>query len=237
MEIGPGTGALTRLLMERYADLEVIEIDSRAVDYLRDVYPDLTIHEQDVLKTDWQGLATSPISVVGNLPYYITSPILFSVLDRRELFSSAVFMMQKEVAERLVAKPRTKDYGILSVQTQLWSKPEYLFSVSRHVFTPKPNVESAVVRLTFDHSTEPQENTRLDTQVDAGKIKMVVRTAFNQRRKTLSNALKSILVERFPDAETRADFAAAQGLSRRAEELTPLEFVDLTRAIYDLRVE
>jgi 16S rRNA (adenine1518-N6/adenine1519-N6)-dimethyltransferase len=223
MEIGPGTGAVTQFLFQRYPDLEVIEIDSRAVEFLREQYPKLVIHQQDVLKTDWSGVGNSPISVIGNLPYYITSPILFSVLDQRQLFTSAVFMMQKEVAERLVAKPRTKDYGILSVQTQLWSTPEYLFSVSRHVFNPKPNVESAVVRLTFDTP---------DPRVDAAKIKLVIRTAFNQRRKTLSNALKPILSERFPDAEERAEFGASQGLSRRAEELTPQEFVPLTKAIY-----
>lgn len=227
MEIGPGTGAVTRLLYERYPDLEVIEIDSRAAEFLRKAYPELTIHEQDVLKTDWSGLSGGqrPISVVGNLPYYITSPILFSVIDRRELFTSAVFMMQKEVAERLIASPRTKEYGILSVQTQLWSTPEYLFSVSRHVFNPKPNVESAVVRLTF--------NTP-DPGVDAAKIKTVVRTAFNQRRKTLSNALKPILSDRLPDAGDRAAFADTHRLQRRAEELTPPEFAELTRAIYDV---
>jgi len=159
---------------------------------------------------------------VGNLHYYITSPILFSVLDRRELFTQAVFMMQREVALRLTALPRTKDYGILSVQTQLWSRPEYLFTVSRNVFHPRPNVESAVVRLSFDTP---------DPGVDRSRLKLVVRTAFSQRRKTLNNALKPILKEHIPDDAAREAFAAEHQLGRRAEELQPNEFIDLTRAI------
>jgi 16S rRNA (adenine1518-N6/adenine1519-N6)-dimethyltransferase len=163
------------------------------------------------------------ISVVGNLPYYITSPILFSVIDNRGLFKEAVFMMQKEVAERLVAKPRTKAYGILSVQTQIWSNVDYLFTVSRHVFNPKPNVESAVVKLRFN-SPVPE--------VDPVKLKLVIRTAFNQRRKTLNNALKTLLHDQFPDLLIRQEFAEKWTLNRRAEELTPLEFVELTNAMY-----
>lgn len=163
------------------------------------------------------------ISVVGNLPYYITSPILFSVIDNRHLFREAVFMMQKEVAERLVAQPRTKAYGILSVQTQIWSNVEYLFTVSRHVFNPKPNVESAVVKLLFNNNVP---------QVDPIKLKLVIRTAFNQRRKTLNNALKTLLNERFSDPVDRQKFADSWQLNRRAEELTPLEFVELTNSLY-----
>ncbi|KPQ00948.1 MAG: ribosomal RNA small subunit methyltransferase A [Bacteroidetes bacterium HLUCCA01] len=223
VEIGPGTGAVTGVLLQRFPGLEVVEIDPRAADFLQQTYPGLTIHRQDILKTDWNSFEGGPISVVGNLPYYITSPILFSVLDRRELFTQAVFMMQREVALRLTAQPRTKDYGILSVQTQLWSRPEYLFTVSRNVFHPRPNVESAVVRLTFDTP---------DPGVDRSRLKLVVRTAFSQRRKTLNNALKPILKEHIPDDAAREAFAAEHQLGRRAEELQPNEFIDLTRAIY-----
>jgi 16S rRNA (adenine1518-N6/adenine1519-N6)-dimethyltransferase len=226
VEIGPGTGAVTRELVRKYPDLEVIEIDPRAIEVLRSEFPSLVIHHQDVLDTHWDGFNTDTagkISVIGNLPYYITSPILFSVLDRRELFNEAVFMMQKEVADRLVAPPGSKTYGILSVQTQLLCRPEYLFMVSRHVFNPKPNVESAVVKLYFDGPAP---------DCDLKSLKTVVRTAFNQRRKTLSNALKPVLKAQIPDDDQRDVFIKDFELSRRAEVLTPQEFVGLTRALF-----
>ncbi len=227
IEIGPGTGAVTRELIQRHADLEVIEIDQRAIEVLKKEFPKLIIHHQDVLDTQWDGfnsVSNGLISVVGNLPYYITSPILFSVLDRRELFHEAVFMMQKEVADRLVAPPGSKTYGILSVQTQLLCRPEYLFTVSRHVFNPKPNVESAVVKLHFDNPAP---------ECDLKSLKTVVRTAFNQRRKTLSNALKPVLKEQIPDDDHRENIIKDFDLSRRAEVLTPQEFVGLTRALFN----
>lgn len=233
VEIGPGTGALTAELFKRFPQLEVIEIDSRAVEYLQNTWPALKIHQTDVLETSWDdfienrtsgenNISKYKISLVGNLPYYITSPILFSVLDRRELFQEVVIMIQKEVAERLIAKKRTKDYGILSVQTQLLAQPEYLFTVSRHVFNPKPNVESAVVKLRFD---------RPAPDVNLNNLKKVVRMAFGQRRKTLSNSLKTLLVEQFPDEDLRKKLTPELGLQRRAEELEPGEFVTLTKRI------
>jgi 16S rRNA (adenine1518-N6/adenine1519-N6)-dimethyltransferase len=227
VEIGPGTGAVTAELVLKYPQLEVIEIDERAVAFLKATYPDLVIHQTDVLKASWDDLAQSSenkqIALIGNLPYYITSPILFSVLDRRELFQEAVFMIQKEVADRLVAVPRTKDYGILSVQTQLLSRPEYLFTVSRHVFNPKPNVESAVIKLHFDKPAP---------EADLHQLKTVIRMSFGQRRKTMNNSLKPLLTEKIPDAELRREFSEKMGLHRRAEELEPNEFVGLTNAIY-----
>jgi len=227
VEIGPGTGAVTRQLILKHPDLEVIEIDPRAIEVLKKEFPTLKIHHQDVLDTHWECFGADSkgnISVVGNLPYYITSPILFSVLDRRELFHEAIFMMQKEVADRLVAPPGSKTYGILSVQTQLLCRPEYLFTVSRHVFNPKPNVESAVVKLHFDIPAP---------DCDLKNLKTVVRTAFNQRRKTLSNALKPILKEQIPDDALRENLIRDFELSRRAEVLTPQEFVGLTRALFN----
>ncbi len=226
VEIGPGTGAVTRELIQQHPDLEVIEIDPRAIEVLKREFPTLKIHHQDILDTHWEGFGSesnASISVVGNLPYYITSPILFSVLDRRELFHEAIFMMQKEVVDRLIAPPGSKTYGILSVQTQLLCRPEYLFTVSRHVFNPKPNVESAVVKLNFDQPP-------LDCELNA--LKTVVRTAFNQRRKTLSNALKPILKKQIPDDEHREKIIRDFDLSRRAEVLAPAEFVGLTRALF-----
>lgn len=186
IEIGPGTGALTEALLERFEEVHAVELDQRAIKVLEEKFPGLPVHHQDVLKVDWSELSIGKekTHVVGNLPYYITSQILFSLLESRAMLADALLMMQKEVAERLVSEIRTKDYGILSVQTQLMSSPEILFPVSRHCFNPPPNVESAVVRLTFDKG-------KLDCSDD--HLKTVVRTAFNQRRKKLSNALKPVI--------------------------------------------
>lgn len=186
IEIGPGTGALTQALLEEFDDVHAIEIDTRAVKLLEQSFADLKIHVGDILKVNWEELSAGKMKthIIGNLPYYITSQILFSLLEAREHLTDAILMMQKEVAERLVADIRTKDYGILSVQTQLMSSPEILFQVSRHCFSPPPKVESAVIRLVFDKGPLACSDDHL---------KKVVRTAFNQRRKKLSNALKPIL--------------------------------------------
>jgi len=186
IEIGPGTGALTKALVERYEDVVAVELDQRAIEVLKEKFEDLEIHHENILEADWEALSAGKqkTHVVGNLPYYITSQILFSLLEHREQIADALLMMQKEVAERIVAEIRTKDYGILSVQTQLMSTPEILFPVSRHCFSPQPNVESAVLKLAFDKGPLACSDQQLKT---------VVRTAFNQRRKKLSNALKPIV--------------------------------------------
>ena len=122
IEIGPGTGALTAWLVEKFEDIHAIELDQRAVEVLKNELPDITIHQKDVLKVNW-GEMVDPAKkniVMGNLPYYITSPILFDLLENRNLFAEAILMMQKEVAERLVAEASSKEYGILSVQAQLF---------------------------------------------------------------------------------------------------------------------
>jgi len=212
IEIGPGTGALTEYLLESYKNLTAIEIDQRAVEVLNERFPNLRLIQKDILKIDWDEVLGSEtgVHVVGNLPYYITSQILFNVMDQRKRFKSAIFMMQKEVAQRLIAEPHTKDYGILSVQVQLMSTPEILFDVSRNSFYPPPNVESSVVKLTFD---------KADLNCSDTHLKTVVRTAFNQRRKKLSNSLKPVfdvnLVEGF-------DF------DKRAEAWEPREYEKLT---------
>jgi 16S rRNA (adenine1518-N6/adenine1519-N6)-dimethyltransferase len=220
VEIGPGTGALTEELLRHYADLTAVEVDERAVEHLRDAFPDLDVRHTDVLDVDWAALAEEKgeaLWVVGNLPYYITSPILFALLDARRHLRRAVVMMQKEVAERLVAVPRTKAYGILSVQLQLLASPTLLFDVSRHVFHPKPDVTSAVVALDFDAPD--------DLGVDPERLRHAVRTAFNQRRKTLRNSLRPITSQTGHDVPP--DLAG-----RRPEALEPAEFLGLTRAIF-----
>ena len=219
VEIGPGEGALTAPLLARYPGLTAVEVDEEAVAHLRARFPSLHVRHADVLALDWAALAAERsdlLWVVGNLPYYITSPILFGLLDAREHLRRAVVMMQREVAERIVAAPGSKAYGILSVQLQLFARPELLFRVSRHVFRPKPDVESAVLALDFDGPTP--------TGVDSGRLRRVVRTAFGQRRKMLRNSLAALDAPHpLPDAYA----------TRRPESLDPAAFVALTRALYD----
>ncbi|TVQ66994.1 MAG: ribosomal RNA small subunit methyltransferase A [Balneolaceae bacterium] len=218
IEIGPGDGALTEFLVGRYEDLTVIEIDSRMISLLREKYPALSISESDVLKTDWVSLLhdDKPTHVIGNLPYYITSQILFSILEKREKIHSALLMMQAEVAERIVSEPGRKEYGILSVQCQLMSRPEILFRVPPSVFSPAPKVQSAVVRFTFNKPPLGCSDVHL---------KKVVRTAFNQRRKKLSNSLKPLNIQLPEDS---FDF------SKRPEAWPPEMYETLTAYLEQL---
>jgi 16S rRNA (adenine1518-N6/adenine1519-N6)-dimethyltransferase len=213
IELGAGTGALTGALIERFNEVQAVEIDTRAAEVLQEQYPRLPIHCRDMLAIDWSSLSAGKrkTHVVGNLPYNITSPVLFMLLENRRLLADAVIMMQREVAERLTADIRTKDYGILSVQTQLMSSPEALFPVSRRCFSPPPRVESMVVRLVFDKD---------ELGCSDGQLKTVVRTAFNQRRKKLSNALERVASKK--DQPDGFDF------SKRAEAWPPQEYEKLT---------
>lgn len=217
VEIGPGTGALTAELIEHHDKLTALEIDSRAVRLLRRTHPTLDVRHLDVLDVNWQSLADEkggPIYVVANLPYNITSQVLIGLIDAGEALSEAVLMMQLEVAQRLVARPRTKEYGILSVQVQLHCEPKLLFKVSPNVFFPRPDVYSAVVRLDFT-----RRYANLDA-ADPDVLRDVIRSAFNQRRKTLHNSLGKWTRDRH--IELPGHFR-----NRRAEELTPAEFVEL----------
>ena len=218
IEIGPGAGALTDELIEVFSDVSVIEIDQRMIEVLRENHPDLDIIHADILNYDWEeakGLG-KPVHVVGNLPYYITSQILFGILEHREHLETATLMMQKEVAERIVADPGNKQYGILSVQAQLMSRPEILFDVSPYVFTPPPSVHSSVIRFTFD---------RGEMECSDKQLKTVVRTAFNQRRKKLSNALKPLKTD-LPGDEFNFNL--------RPEALSPREYEKLTARLNQL---
>jgi len=215
VEIGPGTGALTELLNDRYETFTALEIDQRAVAYLNEHLPNVDVREADALEVNWSALAAEkdgPLYVISNTPYYLTSQILFVLLDARASIQEAVLTMQKEVAERLVATPRTKAYGILSVLMQLYANPEYLFSVSRHVFTPQPNVTSAAVRCTY--------NTAEDPPVDVDWMRTLVRSAFNQRRKMLRNSLS-------PWSKDQDLMLPNDWGRRRAEALTPAEYIEL----------
>ena len=217
VEIGPGTGAITTLLKARYTDFVALEIDQRAIEILQEEIPELDVRHCDVVQHDWIAYAEEigkPLHVVGNLPYYVTSQILFGLMDAHRHVSEAVLMMQREVAERLVAVPRTKAYGILSVLVQLYARPEIAFRVSRNVFRPRPDVESAVVRLAF-HDPPPEMQA-----LDPLWIRKVVKTAFNQRRKTLRNSLRQFASE---SGQTLPE----PWCNQRAEELSPGEFVAL----------
>jgi len=220
VEIGPGTGALTEELCDKFENITVIEIDRRAVAVLKEKFPDITIIEKDVLEVNWEPIfcINHNIHVVGNLPYYITSQILFSLMDIRNFMKSATVMMQKEVAKRIIASPGNKEYGILSVQLQLFSEPDILFDVSPGAFQPRPKVESSVVQFTFGKEQLGCKEKNL---------KKVVRTAFNQRRKKLSNALKGLGVE-IPDDEFNLDL--------RAENWEPEMYVKLTARLEQLGI-
>jgi len=216
VEIGPGEGALTEWLLKAYEDVLAIEVDRRALDILKIRFPDLNVLHGDILKQEWSEVlkADNNNVVVGNIPYYITSPILFKLMDAGPIFRKAVLLMQKEVGERLVASPGTKAYGILSVQAQLLGKVEFLFTVSRHVFFPKPKVESAVIA--FYPNTEP-------LPVELANLKTVVRMAFNQRRKKLSNSLKPLLEGKEP---------IAFDLTLRPDQIDPPKFITLTQQLF-----
>ncbi|MFW6346983.1 MAG: 16S rRNA (adenine(1518)-N(6)/adenine(1519)-N(6))-dimethyltransferase RsmA [Cyclonatronaceae bacterium] len=219
VEIGPGEGALTKRLLDMYDDVIAVETDSRAVRILGETLPQAQVKQADILEMPWEEVIRPGAEhvIVGNIPYNITSPILFKVMDAADLFRRAVFTMQREVAERLVARPGSKSYSILSVQAQLLGSVEYLFTISRHAFYPKPKIESSVVAFTPAAERLP---------IDLARMKQVVRMAFNQRRKKLSNSLRPLLPE---DAGRRAAFAF--DLTKRPDQLYPEEFIKLVQAL------
>lgn len=187
LEVGPGMGVLTQFLLEKDADLTVIELDRDSVPYLNEHYPALKerIIEGDFLQLDLSRLFSDKFCVIGNYPYNISSQIFFKVLDYKDRIPCCSGMIQKEVAERIASKPGGKTYGILSVLLQAWYEVEYLFTVSEKVFDPPPKVKSAVVRLV--------RNDRKKLDCDERLFKTVVKTGFNQRRKTLRNSMKPLL--------------------------------------------
>ncbi len=211
LEVGPGTGVLTKYLLKQNFDkLVAVEIDRESAAYLRVHYPQLGdgLIETDFLRMNLGGLFNGQFSVIGNFPYNISSQIFFRILENHDRVNEAVGMIQKEVAVRIAAPPGKKDYGILSVLLQAWYDIEYLFTVDPSVFAPPPKVQSAVIRL--------QRNNTTDLGCDEKFYLQVVKTAFNQRRKTLHNALK-------PMGDYNGEFAG-----KRAEQLSVQQFVSLT---------
>ncbi|MGM9842358.1 MAG: 16S rRNA (adenine(1518)-N(6)/adenine(1519)-N(6))-dimethyltransferase RsmA [Candidatus Limisoma sp.] len=218
LEVGPGMGVLTEFLLSKGHDLRVVELDGESVDYLERNFPQLEsrIIADDFLRLDLGSIYDGPFCIIGNYPYNISSQIFFKVLDYRDRVVCCSGMLQKEVAERITAKPGSKTYGILSVLLQAWYDCEYLFTVSEHVFNPPPKVKSGVIRLT--------RNAVTDLGCDEAKFKTVVKTAFGQRRKTLRNSLKSLIGD--------AAIAADPIFNRRPEQLSVDDFVNLTNLIF-----
>ncbi|HET7754155.1 MAG TPA: 16S rRNA (adenine(1518)-N(6)/adenine(1519)-N(6))-dimethyltransferase RsmA [Anaeromyxobacteraceae bacterium] len=227
VELGSGLGHLTARLLARGANVVAVERDRDMARVLRSELGDrVTLLEADAVRLDYAALArsrgVSALAVVGNLPYHLTSPILFSILDQRERVSRAVFLVQREVAERLAASPGTKDWGLLSVLLQQCAEVGIARKVPAGAFHPPPKVESAVVRIAFRPAVhEPR---------DASRFRALVKAGFAQRRKVLANALSAGRVAP-PEHIARALEAAGIDGRRRGETLTVEEWVNLERAL------
>jgi 16S rRNA (adenine1518-N6/adenine1519-N6)-dimethyltransferase len=213
IEIGPGTGALTQHLLKLPYTTWVSEIDIESIAYLHQHYPDLRprILGEDFLAMPLDQKFEGKLAVVGNFPYNISSQILFHVLDHKEQVTELVGMFQKEVAMRVSNPPGGKEYGILSVLIQAWYDVEYLFTVHEDEFIPPPKVKSGVIRM--------KRNVTQQLDCDEILFKKVIKTAFNQRRKTLRNSIKSLLPKGF-DHEI---------LQLRPEQLSVQQFIQLTQ--------
>ncbi|EJX04542.1 dimethyladenosine transferase [gut metagenome] len=219
LEVGPGMGVLTQFLMQKQRPVRVVELDFESVAYLHENFPALegNILEDDFLKLDLARVFDGqPFVLTGNYPYNISSQIFFKMLDYKDLIPCCTGMIQKEVAERIAAAPGSKTYGILSVLIQAWYRVEYLFTVHEHVFNPPPKVKSAVIRMTRNETTELGCNEKL--------FKLIVKTTFNQRRKTLRNSISSILDKGNP-------LSADPIFNQRPEQLSVEAFIDLTNRV------
>lgn len=230
LEVGPGMGVMTQYLVTKDRELKVVEIDFESVAYLREHFPSLEnqIIEDDFLKMHLEHTFEGrPFVLTGNYPYNISSQIFFKMLDYRNLIPCCTGMIQKEVAERLAASPGCKAYGILSVLVQLYYKVDYLFTVEPGVFNPPPKVRSAVVRMTRNEVEHPG--------CDEDLLRRVVKTTFNQRRKMMRGSIKPLLAELDQHckgaAPNHTEFLAQLLLTRRPEQLSVAEFIDLTNLV------
>ena len=217
LEVGPGTGVLTKYLLERKdITLHAVEMDHESVDYLIAHYPQISgrLQSGDFLRMNLDTIGDGPLAIIGNFPYNISSQIFFKVLEHREHIPEVVGMLQKEVAERLAAPSGSKTYGILSVLLQAWYDVEYLFSVPPAVFYPPPKVDSGVIRV--------RRNTRTSLGCDEKVFIRVVKAGFGQRRKTLRNALAGIQFTTPPDAHL---------LTLRAERLSVEDFIAIAKCV------
>ncbi|MCR8874270.1 16S rRNA (adenine(1518)-N(6)/adenine(1519)-N(6))-dimethyltransferase RsmA [Phocaeicola barnesiae] len=219
LEVGPGMGVLTQFLIPKGRPLKVVELDFESVAYLKENFVQLgdNIIEQDFLRMDLNSLFDGkPFVLTGNYPYNISSQIFFKMLEYKDLIPCCTGMIQKEVAERIAAKPGNKTYGILSVLIQAWYRVEYLFTVHEHVFNPPPKVKSAVIRMTRNETQDLGCNEKL--------FKQIVKTTFNQRRKTLRNSISPILDKNSP-------LSADPLFNKRPEQLSVEDFIELTNRV------
>ncbi|MDM8146065.1 16S rRNA (adenine(1518)-N(6)/adenine(1519)-N(6))-dimethyltransferase RsmA [Bacteroides eggerthii] len=233
LEVGPGMGVMTQFLIQKDRPVKVVEIDYESVAYLKEAFPALqgNILEQDFLKMDLQEVfGGAPFVLTGNYPYNISSQIFFKMLDYKELIPCCTGMIQKEVAERIAAGPGSKTYGILSVLIQAWYHVDYLFTVHEHVFNPPPKVKSAVIRMT--------RNNTQSLGCDETLFKKIVKTCFNQRRKTLRNSIKPIFAEADQRRQQKGDavkdhssFLQNEIFNKRPEQLSVADFIRLTNDV------
>ena len=223
LEIGPGMGVMTQYLKEKPRPFKVVEIDKESVEYLNERWPDFSaqIIGGDFLRMDLDKVFDGTRFVLtGNYPYDISSQIFFKMLDNKDLIPCCTGMIQREVALRIASEPGTKAYGILSVLIQAWYDTEYLFTVDETVFNPPPKVKSAVIRMTRNGVT--------DLGCDEALFKRVVKTVFNQRRKMLRVSLKQIFNG---TTQARPEFFTHEIMTKRPEQLTVQQFVELTNLV------
>ncbi len=234
LEIGPGIGTMTQYLAEAAREVVAVEIDKALIPILKDtlsVYDNVTILNEDILKVDINGIVQErnggrPIKVVANLPYYITTPIIMGLFEQHVPLKSITIMVQKEVADRMQVGPGTKDYGALSLAVQYYAKPEIVANVPPNCFIPRPNVGSAVIRLT--RYEEPPVQVK-----DEHKLFALIRASFNQRRKTLVNGLGNASNLQI-SKEQVAQALEQMGLPTtvRGEALTLEEFAELSNLLF-----
>jgi 16S rRNA (adenine1518-N6/adenine1519-N6)-dimethyltransferase len=223
LEIGPGMGVLTQFLIPQIKNLKLVEIDTESVAYLNQKYPD---KQKDILREDFLKMDLSKIfdgqafAIIGNFPYNISTQIVFKALEYRQCVPFFCGMFQKEVAQRICEKPGTKAYGILSVLCQTYYQAEYHFHVSPAVFSPPPKVDSGVLSL------KRKEDLILD--FDEKLLFKIVKTGFQQRRKTLRNSLKSLNIPKLILEDSIFDL--------RPENLSATEFIDLTKKVRNAKV-
>lgn len=229
VEIGPGQGALTKYLIQKTNKIYAIEIDRSIIEILQKTFSskDIIFYNNDFLEFDLSKVYNNEkkkIKLIGNIPYNITSQILFKAIDNRNCIEECTFMIQKEVAERIVAKPRTKSYGILSIFTQFYCEPKILFKVSANCFFPKPKVTSVVLKLKFFE--------KLKYDIDENLFRLIIRAVFGKRRKILLNSLKYLNF--YDSIAHKINEFKKFSLRCRAEDLSIEEFVELTNFIHNV---
>ena len=233
LEVGPGMGVLTQYLLPKGRPVKVVEIDTESVAYLKENMPQLgeNILGDDFLRMPLdQVFGGQPFVLTGNYPYNISSQIFFRMLEYRDLIPCCTGMIQREVAQRMAAGPGSRTYGILSVLLQAWSSVEYLFTVDEHVFCPPPKVKSAVIRLTRNEVSSMPCNEVL--------FRRVVKTTFNQRRKTLRNNIRPLLAqidneqrEKGMQPKDHTEWLAQELFQKRPEQLSVQDFISLTLSL------